>query len=182
MHTTHLLTVSCSVWGVCPNPPPGCRPHWMHSLPDADPPPGCRPPPVDRTTDTCENITFPQTSFAGGNHPNKECEYKVGKNVMRLWKPRMYCCMIMINSLIFSFILRHIDFTIVSWIHNHPNRLSLLLVFVTYDVWGDRFVNCIEIDVCVCGALERERARSRSESSDEWRCLQPYTWVATTGT
>ena len=27
---------------------------------------------------------------------------------------KIYCCMIMINSLIFSFILRHIDFTIVS--------------------------------------------------------------------
>ena len=24
------------------------------------------PPPVDRLTDTCKNITFPQTSFAGG--------------------------------------------------------------------------------------------------------------------
>ena len=25
-------------------------------------------PPVDRITDTCKNITLPQTSFAGGNH------------------------------------------------------------------------------------------------------------------
>ena len=51
--------------------PPGGR----HPL-DADPP-GCvtcdacweaNPhPPVDRMTDACENITLPQTLFAGGN-------------------------------------------------------------------------------------------------------------------
>ena len=28
----------------------------------------CMPPPVDRITDACKNITFPQTSFAGGNN------------------------------------------------------------------------------------------------------------------
>ena len=66
MRTARLLTVSHSIqWGGdMPNPP------------DADPlppevdPPGCRcpshPPPMDRMTDTCENITLPQTSFVGG--------------------------------------------------------------------------------------------------------------------
>ena len=35
------------------------------------PPPGCRPP-VNRMTDRYKNITFPQTSFAGGNKPKLE--------------------------------------------------------------------------------------------------------------
>ena len=76
MRTTLSLGISRSIqWGVCPIPP-GCRPPM-----DADPP-GCRPPlkyplevnphgcrlplPVDRMTDACENITVPQTLFAGG--------------------------------------------------------------------------------------------------------------------
>ena len=73
--------------GVCPTPlhayPPGCRTPFDADPPPlaADPPPGCRPPghvtcdgcweakhpPLPPTqTNTCENITLPQTSFAGG--------------------------------------------------------------------------------------------------------------------
>ena len=54
-------------------------------LPDRDPlPPGQRPPPRTETpgqrppcgqTDACENITLPQTSFAGGN--DTESNYDV---------------------------------------------------------------------------------------------------------
>ena len=33
--------------------------------------PATHAPHVDRTTDTCKNITFPQTSFAGGNKWNR---------------------------------------------------------------------------------------------------------------
>ena len=74
--------------GGLPNPldtdPLGCRPPSLlgcRPLPGARPPPGyvtCLvcweanqptfPPPVDRMTDACENITLPQTSFAGGNY------------------------------------------------------------------------------------------------------------------
>ena len=33
------------------------------------------PPPMNRMTDRCKNITFPQTSFAGGNNvTNRLCE------------------------------------------------------------------------------------------------------------
>ena len=42
------------------NFPLGCGPG------DPSPGPGT-PPPVNRITDTCKNITLPQTSFAGGN-------------------------------------------------------------------------------------------------------------------
>ena len=85
MRTVRLLTVSHSIpcilggGGGLPNPS-RCRPHWMQTLLDADPP-GCRSPldadplvmwPVmhagkptplsmDKMTDTCENITLPQT-------------------------------------------------------------------------------------------------------------------------
>ena len=62
-----------SVAGVCPPRPLDA------DLLDADTPSGCRPCPfgcrpyyptplVDRITDTCENITLPQTLFAGGNN------------------------------------------------------------------------------------------------------------------
>ena len=54
MRTTRLLTVSRSARGSLPNPL------------DADPVPWMQSPLVDRMTDTCENITLPQTSFAGG--------------------------------------------------------------------------------------------------------------------
>ena len=41
-------------------------------------PVGCVPPPsvatVNRITNSCENITFPQTSFAGGNEVNLALE------------------------------------------------------------------------------------------------------------
>ena len=82
LRTARSLTVSRSIGGggglgvFCPThpdadppgcrppsgcrPPPRCRPpSWMQSpLPDADPPCG--------QTNTCENITLPQTSFSGG--------------------------------------------------------------------------------------------------------------------
>ena len=74
MRTACLLTVSrsipCAGW-ICPFPldtdpcHPGC------SFPDADPLPTNAdppPPPVDRMTHACENITLPQTLFAGGNY------------------------------------------------------------------------------------------------------------------
>ena len=51
MHTAHLLTVSHSIPWMQPLP-----------LPDAD------PSPVDRMIDACENITLPQTSFAGSKN------------------------------------------------------------------------------------------------------------------
>ena len=66
MRTARSLTVSHGIqWGgVCPTSP-GCRPPqpWMQTTTRlyADP-----HHPVDRITDTCENITLPQTSFAGG--------------------------------------------------------------------------------------------------------------------
>ena len=60
MRTSRSLAVSRRIgWGV----------GWGRGLPktpDADPP-GCRPP-MDRTTDAGENITLPQTSFAGGKN------------------------------------------------------------------------------------------------------------------
>ena len=46
------------------------------------------PPPLDRMTDTCENINLPQTSFVGGNkvvnNINKSCDplwQQIGYNV-----------------------------------------------------------------------------------------------------
>ena len=45
----HACLGICVPGGVCP----GCVRH-------------ARPLPVDRMTDMCKNITFPQTSFAGG--------------------------------------------------------------------------------------------------------------------
>ena len=86
LRTARSLTVSRSigggrVGGVLPNPP-RCRPPWMQTplwmqtptqmqtpLLDAVPPPGCRPPGCGSPcgqTNTCENITLPQTSFSGG--------------------------------------------------------------------------------------------------------------------
>ena len=77
MRTTHLLTVSRSIWwGDLSNPLLDADPL------DADPPPGCRPfldadplpldadpldadSPVDRMTDACENITLPQNFVCG---------------------------------------------------------------------------------------------------------------------
>ena len=65
--------------------PLGCSPLLNADTPlDADPlprmqspldaePPECRPTPVDRMTDACENITLPQTSFAGGNNVTNSC-------------------------------------------------------------------------------------------------------------
>ena len=81
MRTAPLLTVSCSAGGgVCPTPPLDADPHpWMQTLPDPDPPDPDFPghvtcdafweanPTVNRMTHRCKNITFPQTSFAGGN-------------------------------------------------------------------------------------------------------------------
>ena len=68
MRTAHSLAVChCVLLGRgLPNPSlrmqtPEYRPPW-----DADP----APPPVDRMTDTCKNITLPQTSFAGGKKRN----------------------------------------------------------------------------------------------------------------
>ena len=71
MRTARLLTVSYSAGGggICPTPTPGYR-----TPMDADPPPlgyvtcdTCwEGNPPDRLTDACENITLPQTSFAGG--------------------------------------------------------------------------------------------------------------------
>ena len=64
---------------------PGCRPPL-----DADPW-SCDlwcmlgPPPVNRMTDTCENITLPQTSFAGG-------KYNVPLNVIQPLAPEMLWC------------------------------------------------------------------------------------------
>ena len=64
------------------DPPPGQRPpSWTETLPRQRPP-GQRPPqvmwpvvhagtetpPVNRMTHACENITLPQTSFAGGKN------------------------------------------------------------------------------------------------------------------
>ena len=73
MCTTRLLTVShvSQGGGGLPNP----------SSLDADPPghvtcDACweaNSPAVDRMTDTCKNITLPQTSFAGGNDWLKAC-------------------------------------------------------------------------------------------------------------
>ena len=57
--TGRSLTVS---WRVCPNFL-GFKP-----LLDADPPLDTDPSPVNRMTQRCKNITFPQTSFAGGNN------------------------------------------------------------------------------------------------------------------
>ena len=61
--------------------PPGQRPSWKeHGTRDRDPPRGNMRPssqtgsdiiqrhPVDRMTDTCKNITLPQTLFVGGNY------------------------------------------------------------------------------------------------------------------
>ena len=42
------VSVQGGLWGLCP---------------------GGDPPPADRMTDASENITLPQTSFAGGNKP-----------------------------------------------------------------------------------------------------------------
>ena len=57
MRTARLLTVSQHALGR------GCVSPGVSTQ-------GCvwqTPPPVDRMTDTCKNITFPQTSFAGGS-------------------------------------------------------------------------------------------------------------------
>ena len=66
--------------------PPGCSPLWIQTsllmqTPSAEcrphgcrpPPPNADPPPVDRMTEACENITLPQTSFAGGNNVTNSC-------------------------------------------------------------------------------------------------------------
>ena len=59
--------------GSLPNPPLGMHTPILEADPPVDPPlgwPPCRPtpsPPVNRMTDASENITLPQTSFAGGN-------------------------------------------------------------------------------------------------------------------
>ena len=51
------------------NPPPlGCGPGNLRGM---TPPPDQAPaphPPVNRITDTCKNITLPQTSYAGGKN------------------------------------------------------------------------------------------------------------------
>ena len=73
MRTTRLLTVSHVSQGGegLPNPqPPRCRP-LGHVTCDARW--EANPPLVDRMTDTCENITLPQTSFVGGNNWLKAC-------------------------------------------------------------------------------------------------------------
>ena len=44
------------------------RSPWTETNPLDKDPPSQRPDPVDRMTDACENITLPQTSFAGGNN------------------------------------------------------------------------------------------------------------------
>ena len=61
--------------GVCLTPPPRCRPPsdvkppWMHTHPQmhTHPPPRCTPPEADPPpsdkTNTCENITLPQTKL-----------------------------------------------------------------------------------------------------------------------
>ena len=94
---TYLLDADPSPW-MHTTPwgrPPGCRPpSWMQADPLEADPPGGRPPleadplwiqtpwscdlwcmlgshpliPVDRMTNACENITLPQTSFAGGKY------------------------------------------------------------------------------------------------------------------
>ena len=51
--------------------PVGCVPPAAVAVSPAThtPPPGMHaPPPVNRMTDACENITLPQTSFAGGKN------------------------------------------------------------------------------------------------------------------
>ena len=85
MSNGHLLTISCSAWGFCPSPPGSrppsrCRPpEWRPSRyrPSLDVDPPCHVtcdacweanPPVNRMTHRCKNITFPQTSFAGGKN------------------------------------------------------------------------------------------------------------------
>ena len=65
MGTTHLLTVRVSRVCVCVS--------GVHTPPDpeADTPslePEADAPPVNRMTDTCKNITSPQTSFASSNN------------------------------------------------------------------------------------------------------------------
>ena len=79
MHTAHLLTVSHSIqWGrVCPTPPPPPT--------EADPPPlghvtcdACweaNHPWTEGMAHACENITLPQTLFAGGSN---QIEYLPG--------------------------------------------------------------------------------------------------------
>ena len=65
MRTARSLTTSCSIqWGVSAQSP---LPR-MHTPLDADAPPGCRPPWTEGMTHACENITLPQTSFAGGKN------------------------------------------------------------------------------------------------------------------
>ena len=62
-------------------PPPDQTPHWEQAPPGAGNPPGSRHPPVNRMTDACENITLPQTSFAGGNksiYPQEVSSRKLG--------------------------------------------------------------------------------------------------------
>ena len=95
MPTTRLLTVSRSIpciSGVCPTQldpldlpwrqtPPGCRPLWRQTTPDADPLDvdshdhvtcdacwDATPPSVNIMTHTYENNTLPQTSFASGKN------------------------------------------------------------------------------------------------------------------
>ena len=79
MCTAHLLTVSssfpCILGGVCPKPPEADPMEAAHPL-EADPldPPGhmtcdaCWKATPNRQTNTCENITLPQSSFAGGRN------------------------------------------------------------------------------------------------------------------
>ena len=66
MHSSRMRTARCSGHLSCHARPPPCH---------ARPPPAhmplrharAPPPPVKRMTDACENITLPQTLFAGGN-------------------------------------------------------------------------------------------------------------------
>ena len=57
-----------------PGPDPPTLPPWVWAWKPArhagtrHPPLGPGTPPVNRITDTCKNITLPQTSFAGGNN------------------------------------------------------------------------------------------------------------------
>ena len=78
MRTARSLTVSRSIRGsgsaqhpLDADPPPNT--HWIQTPLDADLPWMQTLPldadlhPVNRMTDTCKNITFPQTSIAGAN-------------------------------------------------------------------------------------------------------------------
>ena len=65
MRTARLLTVSQHAL-------PGGVPGWGVYLPGGGTCPGT--PPVNRITDTCKNITLPQTSFAGGNKSHKHLD------------------------------------------------------------------------------------------------------------